>query len=221
MVRTIVQKVLLSILFLFALSGCEREIPVASSNSSTQGYRIEGFILDGMGKPLSRVPIRLSYFIDFVDTLNRPSRFFVTDTTAIIRVAAYTMENQLLKILFQGRAVKGEFKAGWDETDSLNAPVLNGVYTIQYFIGTTKKYADTVLINSHIVTQTDSIGYYVIPQQLLPMGYFPIPILNSSGKWIGRGEIAPYVRLDLLLNPEHRLYVDVKKDRVTRYDVRI
>lgn len=201
--------------------GCERELPFqASAEKPTVGYQIEGFVIDHLGVPLKGVRVAVWYDYEFVDTLQPPSStFFVNDSTKNILVRVLDRTNKVRATLLEGRFRVGPVNVNWDKRDALGKPVPSGVYTVDFSVNGVSRSSYTIVVDGAITAVTDSVGHYAIPDENLPVGYYPVPLYSPyDSRFIGNHSIASSISLELYLDIHRGASVSVTKDRITRHD---
>jgi len=187
------------LLALTAAVGCKREIPVGPGPAVT-GYEIQGRVVDQLSNPVPFVEIRLSYSYDFLDSNPAPSKSYtVTDSTAQTTAAVYSLDNGLVKVLFQGRRPVGLFTATWDSTDANGNIVPSGIYRITYLVNNVVEYYYYMVIDGTKVAATDAQGEFTILPSRLPIGFNPIPVYQND-TYQGDYQIDNYVALDFLVH---------------------
>lgn len=204
--------------------GCERDLPyMATADQSISGYQIEGYVTDKLGIPIKGLKIALWYDLDYIDSNAPPSRqFLVDDTTAIARVAVLDQQNKLRRVLYQGRARLGYLDFEFDLRDSAGVLLPTGIYTIRYSLAGVTRGSYNQLINGAVTVVTDSLGHYVIPNEFLPIGFYPAPIYGGDGgPFNGNYQVSPYVVLEFYLPAHRSASVTLTKDQITRFDYRI
>ena len=207
-----------------AVSGCERELPFESSVSqSITGYRVEGYVTDRLGVPVKSVRITLWYDFVSIGNTNPPSHsLFVDDPNKSVVLRVLDIQNRVVKVLYNGRAPVGELDYSWNNTDSVGKQAPSGVYKMEFLLGGFVRNSYTIIVNGVVSAVTDSLGHYVIPNENLPVDFSPAPLYSSDGKrFLGNYQITPYIVLDFNLDFLRRTSLTLKKDEVTRYDLRI
>ncbi|MBI3585748.1 MAG: hypothetical protein HY088_01300 [Ignavibacteriales bacterium] len=207
------------------VSGCEREIPLAlSSEPEISGYRIEGTLTDRLGNPYRDIPVQLFYDYGSVDSNDPPSKEFqVNDPVKIILVGVYDRKEHLKRILFNGRAERGPFVIVWDQKESNGVPAPSGVYTVRYIVDEQTKKSYPVTVSGNVTARTDSLGKFLIPDDNLPIDFYPVPLYNSdSSVYYGNHRIIPYVVLQFALaeNNSRSIYLHIEKNHITRIDIK-
>lgn len=213
------------VLLIVAVSGCEREIPlVSSSDPEISGYRIEGTLTDRLGNPYRDIPMQLFYDYVFVDSNDSPSKEFqVTEPSKIIRVGVYDRNDRLKRILFNGGAERGSFVVLWDQKESNGVPAPSGVYTVRYIVDEQTKKSYPVTVSGNVTARTDSLGNFFIPNDSLPIDFYPVPLYNSDNSvYYGNHRIIPYVVLQFALaeNDIKSIYLHIEKNHITRIDIK-
>lgn len=227
-VRSLFNTIVCFVVFVFmavVVSGCEREIPIASiGDPEISGYRIEGTLTDRLGNPYSGIPVQLFYDYEFVDGNDPPSKAFdVTEPSKIISVGVYDRNDHLKRFLFIGRAERGSFVVLWDQKESNGVLAASGVYTVRYIVDDQVKKSYPVTVSGSITARTDSLGKFTIPDDNLPIDFYPVPLYNSDNSvYYGNHRIIPYVVLQFALaeNNNRSVYLRVEKNRVTHIDVK-
>jgi hypothetical protein len=212
----------MSALVLISLA-CEREIPPLIEPVTVSGYRVEGLISDRLGNPVRGVPIALHYDYELADQGPPPSKTYqVVDPNKTIRVIVYDRGNRFLRLLFQGRSSLGPLVVEWDQRDALGSLVPSGVYSVQYVVDGQTMMSYPVTVSGRITARTDSLGHYVISDENLPVGFYPVPLYTPDGtSYLGNYRISSYVLLEFQLEPRRVAGVSLVRDRVTRYDLKV
>ena len=204
--------------------GCERDLPYSTPpDEPISGYRLEGYITDRLGIPLKGIPIALWYEFDYIDMSPAPPReFFVDDSTKPVRVQVLDQSKRTLRILFDARRWFGHLQLNWDKRDSLDKPVPTGIYTVDFSVAGVSKGSYLVVVNGVVTTSTDSLGHYSIPNELLPIGFSPVPLYDDEGTtFLGNYVVSSFVVLELYLDVHRSAAMTLIKDQVTRFDFRI
>jgi hypothetical protein len=210
---------------LVILAGCERDLPYMGSavDEPINGYRLEGYVTDKLGIPIRGLQIALWYDFEYVDSNNPPVRQFnVDDSTKIARVAVFDTNHRLYRVLFQGKAPFGVLDYLWDLKDSTGVPAPTGIYKVDFSMNGATRSSFTQVVNGTVTVVTDSLGHYLIPNELLPVGFYPAPLYSANrSTFLGNFQVSSFVNLEFYL-PLHR-YVSVTliQDQVTRFDYRI
>ena len=209
---------------LASIIGCERDLPyMAQADEPISGYRLEGYVTDKLGFPIKGLPIALWYDLEYVDSDPTPSRrFVVDDASRIARVVVFDRSNRIRRVVFQGKAPLGVLDYGWDLKDSLGVPVPTGIYRVDFSMDGVLRSSYTQVINGAVTVVTDSLGHYSIPNELLPVGFYPAPQFSSNGStFLGNFQVSSYVILEFYLSLHRSASVTLTQDQVTRFDYRI
>jgi hypothetical protein len=206
------------------LQACEREIPPVGTSTTVTGYRIEGFVLDGLGNPVRGLPIAIYYDYGLVDAGPPPTKVFQpTVPTQFVRVTVYDRFDVPVVTLFQGRSPEeGTLQVNWDQRDAGGNPVPSGAYTVQYIVDGKTQLSYPVVVSGNVVTSTDSTGHYVIPDKNLPVGFYPVPLYSAdNSKFLGNWQITADIIVELRLQPSRYWSVVVTRDQITEFDIRL
>ena len=201
--------------------GCQRELPFqASAEQPIVGYQIRGYVTDHLGVPLRGVRVAVWYDYGFVDTLQPPSTaFFLDDPSKNVEVRVLDRYQKLIAILIEGRPPLGPLNVDWDKKDAFGRLVPSGVYTVELTLSGVHKASYTVIVDGAVTAVTDSLGYYSIPDQNLPIGFYPVPRYSSyDSQFIGNYIITSSITLELYLDTHRGTSVSVTKNQITRYD---
>lgn len=211
----------LALLMLAVVNGCEREIPVLGSSNSS-GYRIEGMVTDGQGRPIVGVQVRLSYQFEFVDT-NPPPRkeYIVAQQVEVVTVQVVDINDRVIRILSTASYSQGPIVVTWDQRDDRRRLVPSGVYFVRYLSGGDVKHSYPVTVTGAVTDVTDEAGRFQIPSENLPIGFYPVPLSPSDGyPYAGNYRIIPFVALDFTISSQRKsAYVSLTSDRVTKVDI--
>ena len=204
--------------------GCERDLPyLVSADQPISGYQVEGYVTDKLGIPIKGLKIALWYDLDYIDSDSVPSRkFLVDDTTKIARVVVLDQQHRLRRVLFQGRTELGLLDFGFDLRDSAGVLLPTGIYTISFSMGGVTKGSYTQVINGAVTALTDSLGHYSIPNEALPVGFYPAPVYGANGiTFTGNFQVSSFIVLEFYLPAHRSVSVSLTKDQITRFDYRI
>ena len=205
-------------------SGCERDLPFeATVDLSIQGYQVEGYVTDRLGVPMKNIRIALWYdFVPLGTNTHHSRSLFVDDPSKTVLLRALDRQRRVVKVVFSGKAPVGELDYSWNNTDSLGRSVPSGVYQVEFRLNNVVRNSYTVIVNGAVTAVTDSLGHYVIGNDNLPVDFAPAPLYSSDGKrFLGNYQIAPYVGLDFQFDLVRRVSVSLKKDEITRTDLRL
>jgi hypothetical protein len=209
------------VVLLGAMLGCERELPYqVPSEKPVVGYQVEGYITDHLGVPLKGVRVALWYDYELVDTIRPPTpSFFVDDSTKTVSVQVLNRGRRVIAVLFQGRSPVGLLDTEWDRRDASGLPVPSGIYTVDFSLNGVSRASYKVVNDGAVTAVTDSLGHYVIPDENLPVGFYPVPRYSSADShFFGNYRITPSVALELYLDVHRGSSLSLTKDQVTRRD---
>ncbi len=212
---------LMLVLLLGSVPGCERELPFQTSpEKPIVGYQIEGYVMDRLGTPLKGVRVGVWYDYEFVDTVQVPSaNFFVDDPTKNVLIRVLDRNQKVRAILFEGLSAVGRLNFEWNKRDSHGIPVPSGVYTVDFSMNGVSRASYTVVVDGAVTAVTDTLGYYMIPDENLPVGFYPVPrTLDLDPSSYGSYRITPLVYLELYLDIPRGTSFTLTKDQVTRHD---
>jgi hypothetical protein len=197
-----------------ALLGCERDLPyVAPAEKPIAGYQLEGYVTDRLGIPLKGVRVGLWFDYEYVDpTRQTIPPFYVDDSSKVARVQVLSRYKKIVAVLFVGKTNIGNLDTEWDKRDSRGGLVPSGVYTVDFSLNDVSRASYSVVIDGSVTAVTDSLGHYVIPDENLPVGFYPVP--RSGGSY----RISPLVGLELYLDIHRGTSLTLTKDQVTRRD---
>jgi hypothetical protein len=204
--------------------GCERDLPyMAQADQTIDGYQVEGYVTDKLGIPIKGLKIALWYDLDYIDSDAPPPRvFLVDDTTKIARVVVLDQQTRLKRVLFQGRARKGELDVDFDLRDSTGTLLPTGIYTVSFSMGGVTKGSYTQVINGAVTAVTDSLGHYTIPNDFLPVGFYPAPVFTGDGAtFTGNYQVSSFIILEFFLPVHRSASVTLTQDQISRFDYRI
>ena len=212
---------LMFVVLLGGVLGCERELPYqAPAQKPIVGYQIEGYVTDRLGVPLKGVRVALWYDYELVDTVRVQSpSFFVDDSTKIARVQVLNRSQRVIAILFEGRSLVDLVKPEWDKRDASGNLVPSGVYTVDFSLNGVSRASYAVVVDRAVTAVTDSLGHYLIPDENLPVGFYPVPRYSSlDSQFYGNYRITPFVVLELYLDIHRGSSFTITKDQITRRD---
>jgi hypothetical protein len=107
----------------------------------------------------------------------------------------------------------------WDKKDAFGRLVPSGIYTVEFNLNGVHKASNTVIVDGAVTAVTDSLGHYIIPDQNLPIGFYPVPRYSSyDSEFMGNYSITSLVSLELYLDTHRGTSFSVTKDQITRYD---
>lgn len=207
-------------LFLAVLFGsCEREIPPGLQTEEIEGYRIEGIVRDGFGRPMPSVTVTVEYSVEYVNSGPPPSQVYdVPNSNQFVRVRVYDGAGRFIRQLYSGTPPPGPLPANWDKRNAAGQLVRSGLYWVHFEVSNQSQMAFPVIVEKTITATTDSAGTFVLPDECLPMGFFPYAVYSADGStfW-GNYRIGD--RVYLLLNASGALLsrsVVPERNRLTR-----
>jgi len=212
---------LMFVVLLGGVSGCGRELPFeVPAEKPIVGYQIEGYITDRLGVPLKGVRVGLWYDYEYVDTLRTPSpTFFVDDSTKIARVQVLSRSQRVVAVLFEGRTHVGLVDTQWNKCDAYGNLAPSGIYTVNFSLNGVSRASYAIVVDRAVTAVTDSLGHYVIPDENLPVGFYPVPRYSSAdSQFFGNYRITPFVVLELYLDFHRGASLSLTKDQITRRD---
>jgi hypothetical protein len=201
-------------LLLVMLLGCERELPYETpAEKPITGYQLEGYVTDRLGVPLRGVRVGVWYDYEFVDTLHTsiPS-FFVDDSSKVARVQVLSRNKRIVDVLFDGRSNVGYLDYEWDKRDATGNFAPSGVYTVDFSMNGLSRQSYSVVVDGAVTAVTDSLGHYLISDENLPVGFYPVQRTNGSYR------ITPLIGLELYVDVHRGTSLTLVKDQVTRRD---
>lgn len=202
---------------LIVIVGCQRDLPYeAPAETPISGYQLEGYVTDHFGVPLKGVGVQLWYDYEFVDTLHSPNPvFYVDDPAQIARVEVLSRNKRIINVLYDGHSNVGLLDTEWDKRDAFGRPVPSGVYTVDFSMNGVSRSSYTVMVDGAVTAVTDSLGHYLIPDENLPVDFYPVP--RSDGNY----RITSLVSIQLTLEIPRGTSLTLTKDQVTRFDFTI
>lgn len=195
---------------------CGREIPLESQPpTAVNGYRIEGTMSDGLGRPLMDLPVRLFYDPAFSNTDSIPDPGYA-GTNEFVRVSVYDSDANPVRQLFSGVVQETTIVITWDHLDDGGNAVGSGLYNVEFVVGSQIRKSYDVIVDGNVTAYTDSLGHYVIREKNLPVGA-TVPYYNG-GNFLGWYRLDPSVYLEFDTQSGPRTYhVGLDKDVVTEF----
>ncbi len=182
------------------LVGCREELPIDEGSTIIVGYRIEGSVVDSLGRGLNSVSIRLAYTYAFVDSVPPESRRLIVPHAGMVRIQIFDMYDNMIRQIFTGNVAQGEIDAPWDYRDSLERSVGSGLFWYSFFLDGEELVSYPILIDSAITTSTDVTGSFTVEDIHFPVGYI-VPRFSNDGTFLGNFLIFNSVRLIFELYP--------------------
>lgn len=202
---------LLPILCGVALS-CREVLPV-EADVVINGYQLDGTVTTTDGMPLDSVSVVLYYScmpvsLSPLDTI----QVNVTDSTKIVYVAVFDVNNSRVRKLYQRYRHPGPVpRFSWDERDDGGQFVPSGKYWIEYVYGDTLVKAVPYLAEGHVTTMTNSIGEFTIPTERLPVGEL-FDFYNDDGSYDATYQVFPQIDLVFRRSTSRSLVYEVPLD---------
>lgn len=202
-------------------SGCERDTQLFSVDTTT-GYKVQGRVTDRIGNPVVGVNVSVLYDYELVDRNPAPSKdFTVTDSTKTLSVVVKNRADQVIRTIFSGTLPPGNHTYDWDMKDANGNDPPASTYAVHYLVDGVSQKSYSVTVSGTIVALTDVQGQYTIPDDNLPIGYYPVPIYSfDKSIYYGNHRIVSTVRLAFVTTTRTReVVVNVSKDVVKKVDV--
>lgn len=201
--------------------GCERDTQLLSVDTTT-GYKVQGTVTDRIGNPVVGVNVSVWYDYDLVDRNPAPSKdFTVTDSTKTVSVIVRNRADQVIRTIFSGTLPPGNYTFDWDMKNANGNDPPASMYTVHYLVDGVSQKSYSVTVSGTIVALTDVQGQYTIPDDNLPIGFYPVPIYSfDKSIYYGNHRIVSSVRLAFVTAARTReVVVSVSKDVVKKIDV--
>lgn len=201
--------------------GCERDTQLLSVDT-TAGYKIQGTVTDRIGNPVVGVNVSVWYDYDLVDRNPAPTKdFTVTDSTKTLSVVVRNRADQTIRTIFSGTLVPGNRTYDWDMKDANGNDPPASTYTVHYLVDGVSQKSYSVTVSGTIVALTDVQGKYTIPDNNLPIGFYPVPIYSfDKSVYFGNHRIVSSVRLAFTTTARAKeVVVNLSKDVVKKVDV--
>jgi len=201
--------------------GCERDTQLLSVDS-TNGYKIQGSVTDRIGNPVAGVNVSVLYDYELVDSNPAPPKdFTVTDSTKTVSVIVRNRSDQTIRTIFSGTLPSGNHTYDWDMKDAFGNDPPATTYTVHYLVDSVSQKSYSVTVSGTIVALTDVQGEYTIPDDNLPIGFYPVPLYSvDKSIYYGNHRVVPFVRLAFTTSARSKeVVVNVAKDVVKKVDV--
>jgi hypothetical protein len=206
-------------ILLIALFSCREIIPV-ETEEKISGYQINGSVTNQSGTPIQNVNVVLYYDTEEIsDTQMDTATAFVTDTSQIVTVEIFNVNNILVKKIFFGKMNIGLVpQLFWNGLNDKGDEVVSGYYIMRYKIDSSVVKESPLIVDGHVSARTDSIGRFIISNDCLPVGKIYDRYLqnNFQGAYI----ISPSVVLTLIdgnLERSGRVYLN--KNAITDVNI--
>ncbi len=201
--------------------GCERDTQLLSVDTTT-GYKVQGTVTDRIGNPVVGVNVSVLYDYDLVDRNPAPSKdFTVTDSTKTVSVVVRNRGDQTIRTIFSGTLPLGNYMYDWDMKDAIGNNPPASTYTLHYLVDGVSQKSYSVTVSGTIVALSDVQGQYTIPDNNLPIGFYPVPIYSfDKSVFFGNHRIVSSVRLAFTTTARVKeVVVNLSKDVVKKVDV--
>ena len=215
-------------LALVTLMGCEREIPSlvdrTDDDGEIQGYMIMGKLSDRIGNPLKEIAVSVIYDYIFVDDHAPPIKTYqVEQGSDTVVVQVVDRKGFPLRVLFRDQISSGPLTVEWDRKDAAGNIAPSSVYHVQYLIRNEVRHSYPVTISGTVVTYSDSLGQFTIPDDNLPIDFYPVPLSSSDGsRYLGNHRIIPYVTLRFTAEGiNNGAYLSLIKNEIKRIEIKI
>jgi hypothetical protein len=143
---------------------------------------IDGIVNDRFRNPLPNVQIRVYFDYQIESFESEPIRSITVASEGLpVTVIVTTTQMNVRRILYTGTPPVGEFFVSWDGRDSSGVRMRSGVYLVRYLVHDTSAGEYVQAVDGGVLTRTDSIGYYRIGREELPLNYSPVPLYSTSG----------------------------------------
>jgi hypothetical protein len=209
-----------AIIIVFCL-GCERDTQLLSVETTT-GYKVQGRVSDRIGNPVAGVSVSVWYDYELVDRNPAPSKdFTITDSTKTLSVVVRNRSGQTIRTIFTGTLPPGNYTYDWDMKDATGNDPPASMYAVHYLVDGVSQKSYSVTVSGTIVALTDVQGQYTIPDNNLPVGFYPVPIYSfDKSVYFGNHRIVPAVRLAFTTTAlAKEVVVNLSKDVVKKFDV--
>ncbi len=201
--------------------GCERDTQLLSVDT-TIGYKVQGTVTDRIGNPVVGVNVSVRYDYELVDRNPAPPKdFTVTDSTKTVSVVVRNRSDQTIRTIFLGTLPSGNHTYDWDMKDAFGNNPPASKYAVHYLVDGVSQKSYSVTVSGTIVALTDVQGQYTIPDDNLPIGFYPVPLYSfDKSIYYGNHRIVPSVRLAFVTTARTReVVVNVSKDVVKKVDI--
>lgn len=205
----------------FFCLGCQRDTQLLSVDT-TAGYKIQGIVTDRIGNPVAGVNVSVWYEYDLVDRNPAPSKdFSVTDSTKTVSVVVRNRADQVIRTIFSGTLPAGNHVYDWDMKNANGTDPPSSTYTVHYLVDGVSQKSYSVTVSGTVVVVTDVQGQYTIPDENLPVGFYPVPLYSfDKSVFYGNHRIAASLRMAFTTSARTKeVFVNVAKDVVKKVDV--
>ncbi|MBI2620086.1 MAG: hypothetical protein HYW57_08405 [Ignavibacteriales bacterium] len=200
---------------------CKREIPLSTDTEPINGFRIEGTVSDGLGRPLAQVQIRLFYEFIFESNTPEPSRSYALRASSeSVEVRVVDASNRIIRTVFSGLVTDSVITVLWDGRLADGSEAAGGKYTVQYHAGGSERASYVVLVHGTVSATSDVNGRFIIPQESLPLAQTGIPLYSLTDQFLGLHATGRRVELELKAGTTVKsILVNVEENFLTRVNV--
>lgn len=204
------------------VSGC-RDLNLLDVRETTEGYRIVGTVLDGLDNPITGLGIRLSYGAEYVSGSPVPQREYnLQSPDEFVLVDVYNLKGAHVQSLYAGTPGGTSLLVQWNKRNSAGALVPSGIYFVRYSVNGSTRHSYTVVVDGHISATTDTNGVFTIPDDLLPVGYYPAPLYSGTDAFLGNYRIQNLAFLEFTVDVNTYVYsVVLELNQTKRLLVRV
>lgn len=204
------------------VNGC-RDINLLDVREGTEGYRIVGTVLDGLDNPIAGLGIRLFYGTEYVSGSPVPQREYVLQSPGeFVLVDVYNLAGGHVRSLYAGTPVGTSLLVQWNKRNSAGALVPSGIYFVRYTVNGSTRHSYTVVVDGHVSATTDTNGVFIIPDNLLPVGYYPAPLYSGADAFLGNYRIQNLAYLEFTVGANTYVYsVVLELNQTKRLLVRV
>lgn len=217
--RSKIAGVLMALLF---LTGC-RDLNPLDARIVIDGYRVVGTVMDGLNNPIPGVQIRLSYGMDFVSGSPVPERSYTLQAqTEYVEVRVLDRTGTQVRALYADTVSAPTIYVPWDKLNDAAVPVPSGIYEVRYIVGGTVRHTYTVIVDGNITVTTSTEGVFVLPNEILPVGFYPAPLYSGNDSFLGNFVFQNLVRVQMSVgSTNYSQWIVVERNRITRVLVRV
>lgn len=204
------------------LSGC-RDINLLDARETTEGYRIVGTVLDGLDNPIAGLGVRLSYGAEYVSGSPVPQREYILQSPGeFVLVDVYSLKGNHIRSLYAGTPAGTSLFVQWNKRNNAGALVPSGIYFVRYTVNGSPRHSYTVVVDGHVSATTDSNGVFIIPDDFLPVGYYPAPLYSGTDAFLGNHRIQNLAYLEFTVGANTYVYsVVLELNQTKRLLVRV
>jgi hypothetical protein len=194
-----------------------REIQPVLPPVTVHGYQINGTVSTSNGIPLDSVDVRLYYRYQLFSTSPIDTQtVYVADSTKILDISVYTVNNVFVRNLFFGfRRIGVVPRARWDGVDDDGKAVPSGKYIIRYVVDTAIVKQSATVVEGHSTAMSDATGRFTITNDHFPIGDI-FDFYDSQGAYVESDMIISNVDLELRKSNLYETYpVELINNQIT------